>query len=145
MIHYLGVGEFADRLNLSRNTINTYGRNGKLPNPNATIGEIRGWLPDTIDEWNRRRPGQRPTRAGEDWYVLGHSSIHYLSTGEFAACIGVERSTLNRYKLPLVDAVIGDVRGWLPQTVDDWSARRPGQRPPRSGENWNLPPELQQR
>lgn len=143
-IHYLGLGEFADRIGLSRNTVNTYGRNGRLPPPNAMIGEIRGWLPDTIDEWNSRRPGGRP-RGREDWYVMQHSTIRYLSTGEFAVRIGVQRSTLNRYKLPLCDAEIGDVRGWLPQTVDEWTARRPGKRPPRSGEDWNLPPELQQR
>lgn len=141
-IHYLGPGEVAERLNLSRNTLNSYGRKGKLPRPNAMIGDIRGWLPETVDEWNKRRPG-RGWRAQnvEDWHVMTHSTIRFLSAPEFAARIGVQRDTLNRYKLPPTDAVIGDVRGWLPQTVDEWNARRPGQRPPRDQENWNLSPE----
>ncbi|MEU1550186.1 hypothetical protein [Nocardia sp. NPDC005745] len=143
-IHYLGLGEVAARLGISRNTLNTYGRKGQLPTPNAMIGDIRGWLPETADEWNRRRPGKRPTREGEEWHVMRHSTIRFLSSGGFAERINVERDTLNRYKLPLPDAMIGDVRGWLPQTVDDWSAVRPGKRLPRDQADWNLPPEVQQ-
>ena len=50
----------------------------------------------------------------------------YLSTSEFAARIGVKPDTLNRYKLPEPDAMIGRTRGWLPETVDAWNASRPG-------------------
>ena len=32
--------------------------NLKLPEPDATIGRTRGWLPETIDEWNAQRPGR---------------------------------------------------------------------------------------
>ncbi|WP_280248795.1 helix-turn-helix transcriptional regulator [Nocardia abscessus] len=142
-IHYLGLGEVAERLGLSRNTLNGYGRKGKLPTPNALIGDIRGWLPETVDEWNRRRPGQRPTREGEDWHVMRHSTIRYVSAPELAERIGVRRQTINRYKLPLTDAEIGDVRGWLPQTIDEWIARRPGKRLPADQADWNLPPALQ--
>ncbi len=53
--------------------------------------------------------------------------IRYLSRPEVAARIGVQKDTLNRYKLPPPDAQIG-VRqvGWLPATIDAWHAARPG-------------------
>lgn len=54
------------------------------------------------------------------------SPVRYLSRSEFAERIGVAASTLSRYKLPPADAIIGTVRGWLPATVDDWQANRPG-------------------
>lgn len=50
----------------------------------------------------------------------------YLSRGEVAARLGVAPGTLSRYRLPAPDAVIGDTRGWLPETVDAWHAQRPG-------------------
>lgn len=42
----------------------------KLPQPDATIGRTRGWLPDTIDQWNTQRPGRgvgggRPRKHAE--------------------------------------------------------------------------------
>ena len=30
----------------------------KRPQPDATIGRTRGWLPETIDRWNASRPGR---------------------------------------------------------------------------------------
>lgn len=51
---------------------------------------------------------------------------HFLSRAEFAERIGVKPGTLGRYNLPEPDATIGDVRGWLPETVDGWHAARPG-------------------
>jgi predicted DNA-binding transcriptional regulator AlpA len=50
----------------------------------------------------------------------------YLSRPEIAERIGVQKDTLNRYKLPEPDAQIG-VRqlGWLPETIDAWNASRP--------------------
>lgn len=50
----------------------------------------------------------------------------YLSSTEFAERIGVKPDTLNKYKLPEPDAMIGRVRGWLPETIDTWNASRPG-------------------
>lgn len=61
----------------------------------------------------------------------------YLSRAQFAERIGVVPSALGRYKLPEPDVVIGPidadgtiprgtVRGWLPATVDEWQANRPG-------------------
>nr|WP_225752412.1 XRE family transcriptional regulator [Pseudoclavibacter sp. Marseille-Q3772] len=58
--------------------------------------------------------------------------IVYLSTSEFTARIGVKRDTLNRYQLPEPDAMIGNIRGWLPETIDKWNASRPGR-----GRKWN--------
>jgi hypothetical protein len=50
----------------------------------------------------------------------------YLSKKEVAEMIGVLPATLSRYKFPEPDAIIGDVRGWLPETVEAWNAVRPG-------------------
>lgn len=50
----------------------------------------------------------------------------FLSVKELAARIGVQPGTASTYKLPDPDALIGDVRGWLPETVDAWNAARPG-------------------
>lgn len=63
--------------------------------------------------------------------------LAYLSRGQVAQRIGVESGTLSRYKLPPPDVVIGPVdddgsiprgtvRGWLPETIDEWNATRPG-------------------
>lgn len=63
--------------------------------------------------------------------------VGYLSLRQVADRIGVEPSTLSRYKLPEPDATIGPVdddgtvprgtfRGWLPETIDVWNAARPG-------------------
>lgn len=49
---------------------------------------------------------------------------HYLSRAEVAERIGVRPDTLGRYRLPEPDATIGNVRGWLPETIDDWHSKR---------------------
>jgi len=130
---YLGVGEIAARLGRSRSTINGWIAAGKLPHPNAQIGpKIHGWLPELIDD-------------PESWGTAVHNTIRYLSAPELAERVGVVRGAINKYKLPVPDAMIGTVRGYLPQTVDEWNARRPGVRTSRERENWNLPPALQRR
>ena len=61
----------------------------------------------------------------------------YLSRAQVAERIGVQEGALSRYKLPPPDAVIGPLgedgsvprgtfRGWLPDTIDEWNANRPG-------------------
>jgi len=60
-----------------------------------------------------------PTQAPE------YTARVYLSRAEFAARIGVRPDSLGRYALPEPDAYIGDIRGWLPSTVDAWHAGRP--------------------
>lgn len=62
MITYLGAQAFAARVGLSVNTVRSYLAKGLLPVPDAVIvtarGELRGWLPETIDLWARSRPGR---------------------------------------------------------------------------------------
>lgn len=53
-IEYLSVTDVAKRLDISTAAVSAY----KLPEPDATIGRTRGWLPDTIDQWNTQRPGR---------------------------------------------------------------------------------------
>lgn len=66
-----------------------------------------------------------------------HQPLRYLNQAEFAERIGVESSSMGRYKLPPADAVTGPinpdgtlprgtVRGWLTSTIDEWNAARPG-------------------
>ena len=50
----------------------------------------------------------------------------YLSASEVAERLGIDRSAISKYKMPTPDAVIGKTRGWLPETIDDWNASRPG-------------------
>lgn len=52
--------------------------------------------------------------------------MRFLSRTEVADRIGVRAPTLSRYALPEPDAMIGDVRGWLPETIDAWNSNRPG-------------------
>jgi len=65
--------------------------------------------------------------------------IRYLSLAEFAARIGVQRSALARYRLPEPDAMIGATRGWLPDTIDTWNARRPGPGRRKTAGDWVTP------
>ncbi|PTR42015.1 hypothetical protein C8K38_111184 [Rhodococcus sp. OK611] len=62
---------------------------------------------------------------------------HFLSLRQFAQRIGASDPTLSGYKLPEPDAIVGPVnedgslprgttRGWLPETIDGWNAKRPG-------------------
>ena len=60
------TAEVAGRLGVKTGALATY----KLPEPDATIGRTRGWLPDTIDQWNTQRPGRgvgggRPRKHAE--------------------------------------------------------------------------------
>lgn len=50
----------------------------------------------------------------------------YLSRPEVAKRIGVKPDTLNRYKLPPPDVMIGRLPGWRVETIDRWNESRPG-------------------
>lgn len=56
--------------------------------------------------------------------------ITYLSLADIAERVGVEASTIRTYRsqgrLPEPDAMTGPTPGWLPETVDEWMAARPG-------------------
>lgn len=49
----------------------------------------------------------------------------YLSLTEVAQRLGVTKGALARYKLPEPDVLVGSIRGWSEQTIDDWNAARP--------------------
>jgi predicted DNA-binding transcriptional regulator AlpA len=58
VVRYLSVTEFADRAGLSRNTIKAYAMvPGRIPEPDAMVGRVKGWLPETVDAWMARRSG----------------------------------------------------------------------------------------
>ncbi|MCH9275283.1 hypothetical protein JS533_003195 [Bifidobacterium amazonense] len=50
--HYLSVKQVGERLGVKNASVY------KLLEPDATIGDTKSWLPETIDEWNRNRPGR---------------------------------------------------------------------------------------
>ncbi|EYT61537.1 hypothetical protein [Microbacterium sp. UCD-TDU] len=54
MIRYLSRAEFAERIGVKPATMGRY----KLPEPDAMIGDIRGWTVETVDAWNAARPGR---------------------------------------------------------------------------------------
>lgn len=53
--------------------------------------------------------------------------ISYLSRTEVAHYLGLAGlPSLTGVTLPPPDAQIGDRKGWLPETIDAWNAKRPG-------------------
>ena len=59
-IKYLSVTDVSKRLGISTAAVSAY----KLPQPDALIGRTRGWLPETIDQWNAQRPDAESAVAG---------------------------------------------------------------------------------
>ena len=59
---YLGTAAVAERVGLAVPTIRSYIRKGLMPDADVIIatpsGPLRGWAPETIDEWQRDRPGR---------------------------------------------------------------------------------------
>ncbi|KAB5606671.1 helix-turn-helix transcriptional regulator [Bifidobacterium jacchi] len=53
-------------------------------------------------------------------------TVRYLSMTDVAKRIGVTKGALARYRLPPPDVTVGNARGWLPSTIDEWNANRPG-------------------
>ncbi|WP_165217976.1 transcriptional regulator [Schaalia sp. ZJ1691] len=68
---FLSLHGVANYLGRAYSTLRTYQRDGRLPDPDAIIGQGRsetyGWLPETIDAWNAARPGHggRPKKQRE--------------------------------------------------------------------------------
>lgn len=66
-------------------------------------------------------------------------TIHYLTISGVANHLGISPHTAKKYadegRLPDPDAITGDgpraTRGWLPATIDQWQANRPGRGRPR--------------
>lgn len=56
MQKYLSVTEVAKRAGIALNTAKSYSQvPGRLPEPDAMIGRVKGWLPETVDAWVRKR------------------------------------------------------------------------------------------
>ena len=53
-------------------------------------------------------------------------TIEYLSVTDVSKRLGISTAAVSAYKLPQPDALIGRTRGWLPETIDQWNASRPG-------------------
>lgn len=51
---YLSRSEFAERIGVKPASMGRY----KLPEPDAMIGDVRGWTTETIDAWHADRPGK---------------------------------------------------------------------------------------
>ena len=60
--HYLSLAGFAKRAGITPTTARSYIRDGRMPAPDALIGEGKtakqGWLPETVDYWASHRVGQ---------------------------------------------------------------------------------------
>lgn len=52
--HYLSSTQVAELIGVQRGALSRY----RLPEPDATIGKVRGWRRETITEWQARRPGR---------------------------------------------------------------------------------------
>lgn len=66
MIRYMSYSEVAERLGIKPGSLAT----ARLPEPDALIGQTRGWRPATIEAWIPTRPGRgvgggRPRKAGQ--------------------------------------------------------------------------------
>ncbi|MDE1675137.1 hypothetical protein [Nocardia gipuzkoensis] len=60
---YLSTPQIAERIGVHRGAMNHY----KTNIPDARIGRFFGSLPQTVDDWQERRPGKRTPRDSEDW------------------------------------------------------------------------------
>jgi len=54
VIRYLSRTEVAERIGVTPGALSRY----RLPEPDAMIGDVRGWTEETIDTWNAARPGR---------------------------------------------------------------------------------------
>lgn len=64
-------------------------------------------------------------------------TYHFLSLAQVEERLGLAPRSLSKVKMPEPDAIVGPVdadgtvlrgtvRGWLPETIDEWNATRPG-------------------
>ncbi|MBG6085796.1 helix-turn-helix transcriptional regulator [Zhihengliuella flava] len=66
-IRYLSLNGLAQRIGVSPHTAKKYADEGRLPEPDALIGDgdrpTKGWLPETVDTWQGARPGRGRKRT----------------------------------------------------------------------------------
>lgn len=56
-VRFLSRPQVAARIGVKPDTLNRY----RLPDPDAYIGRLPGWLPATIDAWHAQRRPRVPT------------------------------------------------------------------------------------
>lgn len=56
---FLSAKEVAERIGVKPGTLSRY----SMPEPDVTVGTVRGWTADTIDRWNSTRPGRGRRKA----------------------------------------------------------------------------------
>ncbi|WP_280420630.1 XRE family transcriptional regulator [Nocardia carnea] len=68
-IRYLNKKEFAERIGVKEDTLNRY--KNKLPPEDCNWGPLErpGWLAETIDAWNARRPGPGNRADQTKWWL----------------------------------------------------------------------------
>jgi hypothetical protein len=68
---YLSRAEVAARIGVKPDTLSRY----RLPEPDALIGTVRGWLPATIDGWHANRRSVRNNLAADVLDHGGHDGV----------------------------------------------------------------------
>lgn len=53
-------------------------------------------------------------------------TLRFLSMTDVARRLGITTGALAGLRLPEPDVLVGRSRGWLPETIDEWNASRPG-------------------
>lgn len=72
MSEFWGRKEVADYLEVKTDSINGYA----LPVPDVRIGNHRGWFPETIKKWAKKRPGHG------NWDRAAGKNRPYMPTDE---------------------------------------------------------------
>ena len=72
---YLGVKQVADRLGITPGGL----LNLKLPEPDVLIGRTRGWLPETIDEWNDTKYTTGWRQPTPTWVLCFACQVFWMS------------------------------------------------------------------
>jgi hypothetical protein len=55
-------------------------------------------------------------------------TIKYMSFTNVAEMLGITKGALAHYKLPEPDCFVGNAKGWLPETIQQWDDARPRKR-----------------
>ena len=58
MPKYLSTADVAELCGLETSAIRTYLTRGTMADPDIRVGQVPGWLPETIEAWRANRPGR---------------------------------------------------------------------------------------